>query len=295
MLLGRGILGRRTRHLLGAALLLAKIRVKRNIVRELVLTLIGGDVIHDTQHGGNRRLVANRAGRVGKDKTIGNDIGGIGERHEGGKDRDNPQQDLQRAGKRQDAQDGNSRGSNRSNREQFGDQRSVRRIGLASEQFGARGVIVRDDDNRTIARRGKRARRLVVGDDVLAHARFTQARDHGATGSLEHIEHGSDNGQQGADQADTAADAHKQSTGKCQNARNGKRHPARRGSIKLLHLGIKAVVAENLSDIFGSQALFFAARRRDASVLQQVVNIVLGVRHMRSTSIIRQIGPMYAH
>ena len=58
---------------------------------------------------------------------------------------------------------------------------------------------MRDDDDRAIARRGKRARRLVVGDDVLAHARFTQARDHGATGSLEHIEHGSDNGQQGAD------------------------------------------------------------------------------------------------
>ena len=199
LLLGRGVLGCRARHLLGATLLLAKIRVKRNIVGELVLTLIGGDVIHDTQHGGNRRLVANRAGRVGKDKTIGNDIGGIGERHEGGKDRDNPQQDLQRAGKRQDAQDGNSRGSNRGNREQFGDQRSVRRIGLASEQFGARGVIVRDDDNRAIARRGKRARRLVVGDDVLAHARLAQARDHGTPGSLEHIEHGSDNGQQGAD------------------------------------------------------------------------------------------------
>ena len=199
LLLGRGVLGCRARHLLGATLLLAKIRVKRNIVRKLVLTLIGGDVIHDTQHGGNRRLVANRAGRVGKDKTIGNNIGGIGERHEGGKDRDNPQQDLQRARKRQDAQDGNSRGSNRGNREQLGDQRSVRRIGLASEQFGARGVIVRDDDNRAIARRGKRARRLVVGDDVLAHARFTQARDHGTTGSFEHIEHGSDNGQQSAD------------------------------------------------------------------------------------------------
>ena len=198
-LLGRGILGRRTRNLLGTTLLLAKIRVKRNIVRELVLALIGGDVIHDTQHGGNRRLVANRAGRIGKDKTIGNDIGGIGEGHKRGKDRNNPQQDLQRTGKRQDAQDGNSRGSNRGNREQLGDQCSIRRIGLTSEQFGARGVIVRDDDNRAIARRGKRARRLVVGNDVLAHARLTQARDHGTTGSLEHIEHGSDNGQQGAD------------------------------------------------------------------------------------------------
>ena len=121
LLLGRGVLGCRARHLLSATLLLAKIRVKRNIVRELVLTLIGGDVIHDTQHGGNRRLVANRAGRVGKDKTIGNDIGGIGERHERSEDRDNPQQNLQRAGKRQDAQDGDSRRSNRGYREQLGD------------------------------------------------------------------------------------------------------------------------------------------------------------------------------
>ena len=129
----------------------------------------------------------------------------------------------------------------------------------------------------------------------MAHTGLSQARNHGTPRAFEHVEHGADNGQQGADQADTATDAHQQGAGKRQNTGNGKRQSAGRGSIKFLHLGVKAVVAENLSDILGSQALFFAARRRDASVLQQVVNIVLGVRHMRSTSIIRQIGPMYAH
>ena len=114
-------------------------------------------------------------------------------------------------------------------------------------------------------------------------------------GTLEHIEHGTDDGQQGADQANAATDTHKQGAGKRKDAGDSKCQPARRGSIKLLHLGIKAVVAENLSDILGSQALFFAACRRDAGVLQQVVDIVLGVRHVRSTSIIRQIGPMHAH
>ena len=154
---------------------------------------------------------------------------------------------------------------------------------------------MRDNDNRAIARRGKRARRLVVGDDILAHTGLSQARNHGMPCALEYVEHGTDNGQQGADQADTAADAHQQGAGKRQDTGNGKRQPAGRGSIKFLHLGVKAVVAENLSDILGSQALFFTARRRNAGVLQQVVNIVLGVRHVRSTSIIRQIGPMHAH
>ena len=295
LLLSRGILGRRARHLLGTTLLLAKIRVKRNIVGELILALIGGDVIHDAQHGGNRRLVADRTRCIGKDKAVGNDIGCVRERHEGGENRNDPQQDLQHTGKRQDAKDSNCRGSNRGDREQLGDQRAIRRIRLAGEQLSARGVIMRYDDDRAIARRRKRARRLVVGDDVLAHARLAQARDHGAAGSLKHIEHGSDDGQQGSDQTDTAANTHKQSAGKCQDTRDGKRHPTGRGGIKLLHLGIKAVVAEDLSDILGSQALFFAARRRDASALQQVVDIVLGVRHVRSTSIIRQIGPMHAH
>ena len=83
--------------------------------------------------------------------------------------------------------------------------------------------------------------------------------------------------------------------GKRKNTGNGKCQPTGRRGIELLNLGIKAVVAEDLSDILGRQALFFAACRRNAGVLQQVVNIVLGVRHVRSTSIIRQIGPMHAH
>ena len=199
LLLSRGILGRRARHLLGATLLLAKIRVKRNIVRELILALIGGDVIHGTQHGGNGRLVANRTRCIGKDKAVGNDIGSVRERHERGENRNDPQQDLQHAGKRQDAKDSNCRGSNRGDREQLSDQCAIRRIGLAGEQLGARGVVMRHDDDRTVARRRKRARRLVVGDDVLAHTRLAQARDHGATGSLKHIEHGPNDGQQGTD------------------------------------------------------------------------------------------------
>ena len=135
----------------------------------------------------------------------------------------------------------------------------------------------------------------MIGDDILAHTGLSQARNHGMPRALEHVEHGADNGQQGADQADTATDAHQQGAGKREDTGNGKRQPAGRGSIKFLHLGVKAVVAENLSDILSSQALFFTARRRNAGVLQQVVNIVLGVRHVRSTSIIRQIGPMHAH
>ena len=102
LLLGRGILGRRTRHFLGATLLLAKIGIEWNVVGELVFALIGGNVVHDTEHGGNRGLVAHCARRVGKHKTVGDDIGGVGQCHKGGQNRDNPQQHLEHAGKRQD-------------------------------------------------------------------------------------------------------------------------------------------------------------------------------------------------
>ena len=295
LLLGRGILRRCTRHFLGTTLLLPKIGIERNIVGKLVFALEGSNVIHNAEHSGDRRLVAHRAGRIGKNVAVRNDVCRVGERNEGSEDRDNPQQNLERAGERQDTQDGNGSGGNRGNGQQLGDERTIRSIGLAGEQLSTGRVVVCDNDHRAVARRRERARGLVVGDDILAHARLAQARNHGMPCALEHVEHGTDNGQQGADQADTAADAHQQGAGKRKNTGNGKCQPTGRRGIELLNLGVKAVVAEDLSDILGSQALFFAACRRNAGVLQQVVNIVLGVRHVRSTSIIRQIGPMHAH
>lgn len=65
-----------------------------------------------------------------------------------------------------------------------------------------------DNDHRAVARRRERARGLVVGDDILAHARLAQARNHGVARAFEHIKNGAGNGQQGADQADAATDAH---------------------------------------------------------------------------------------
>ena len=295
LLLGRGILRRCTRHFLGTTLLLPKIGIERNIVGKLVFALEGSNVIHNAEHSGDRRLVAHRAGRIGKNVAVRDDVCRVGKRNEGSEDRDNPQQNLKRAGERQDAQDGNGSGGNRGNGQQLGDERTIRSIGLAGEQLSTGRVVVCDNDHRAVARRRERARGLVVGDDILAHARLAQARNHGMPCALEHVEHGTDNGQQGADQADTAADAHQQGAGKRKNTGNGKCQPTGRRGIELLNLGVKAVVAEDLSDILGSQALFFAACRRNAGVLQQVVNIVLGVRHVRSTSIIRQIGPMHAH
>lgn len=70
-----------------------------------------GNVVHDTEHGGNRGLVAHRARRVGKHKTVGDDIGSVGQCHKGGQNRNNPQQHLEHAGKRQDTQDGDSAGA----------------------------------------------------------------------------------------------------------------------------------------------------------------------------------------
>ena len=295
LLLGRGILRRRARHFLGTTFLLPKIGIERNIVGKLVLALEGSNVVHNTEHSGDRRLVAHRAGRIGKNVAVRDDVCRVGKCNEGSEDRDNPQQNLERAGERQDTQDGNGSRGNRGNGQQLGDERTIRSIGLAGEQLSTGRVVVCDNDHRAVARRRERARGLVVGDDILAHARLAQARNHGVARALEHVKNGADNGQQGADQADTAADAHQQGAGKRKNTGNGKCQPTGRRGIELLNLGIKAVVAEDLSDILGSQALFFAACRRNAGVLQQVVNIVLGVRHVRSTSIIRQIGPMHAH
>ena len=295
LLLGRGILRRRARHLLGTTLLLPKIGIERNIVGKLVFALEGSNVVHNAEHSGDRRLVAHRARRIGKNVAVRDDVYRVGECNEGSEDRDNPQQNLERAGERQDTQDGNGSRGNRGNGQQLGDERTIRSIGLAGEQLSTGRVVVCDNDHRAVTRGRERARGLVVGDDILAHARLAQARNHGVARALEHVKNGADNGQQGADQADTAADAHQQGAGKRKNTGNGKCQPTGRRGIELLNLGVKAVVAEDLSDIFGSQALFFAACRRNAGVLQQVVNIVLGVRHVRSTSIIRQIGPMHAH
>ena len=295
LLLGRGILRRRARHFLGTTFLLPKIGIERNIVGKLVLALEGSNVVHNAEHSGDRRLVAHRAGRIGKNVAVRDDVCRVGKCNEGSEDRDNPQQNLERAGERQDTQDGNGSRGNRGNGQQLGDERTIRSIGLAGEQLSTGRVVVCDNDHRAVARRRERARGLVVGDDILAHARLAQARNHGVARALEHVKNGADNGQQGADQADTAADAHQQGAGKRKNTGNGKCQSTGRRGIELLNLGVKAVVAEDLSDILGSQALFFAACRRNAGVLQQVVNIVLGVRHVRSTSIIRQIGPMHAH
>ena len=295
LLLGRGILRRRARHFLGTTFLLPKIGIERNIVGKLVFALEGSDVVHNAEHSGDRRLVAHRAGRIGKNVAVRDDVCRVDKCNEGSEDRDNPQQNLERAGERQDTQDGNGSRGNRGNGQQLGDERTIRSIGLAGEQLSTGRVVVCDNDHRAVARRRERTRGLVVGDDILAHARLAQTRNHGVTRALEHVKNGADNSQQGADQADTAADAHQQGAGKRKNTGNGKCQPTGRRGIELLNLGIKAVVAEDLSDILGSQALFFAACRRNAGVLQQVVNIVLGVRHVRSTSIIRQIGPMHAH
>ena len=295
LLLGRGIFRRCARHFLGTTLLLPKIGIERNIVGKLVFALEGSNVVHNAEHSGDRRLVAHRARRIGKNVAVRDDVYRVGECNEGSEDRDNPQQNLERAGERQNTQDGNGSGGNRGNGQQLGDECTIRSIRLAGEQLSTGRVVVCDNDHRAVTRGRKRARGLVVGDDILAHARLAQARNHGVARALEHVKNGADNGQQGADQADTAADAHQQGAGKRKNTGNGKCQPTGRRGIELLNLGVKAVVAEDLSDIFGSQALFFAACRRNAGVLQQVVNIVLGVRHVRSTSIIRQIGPMHAH
>ena len=295
LLLGRGILRRCARHFLGTTFLLPEIGIERNIVGKLVFALEGSDVVHNAEHSGDRRLVAHRAGRIGKNVAVRDDVCRVDKCNEGSEDRDNPQQNLERAGERQDTQDGNGSRGNRGNGQQLGDERTIRSIGLAGEQLSTGRVVVCDNDHWAVARRRERTRGLVVGDDILAHARLAQTRNHGVTRALEHVKNGADNSQQGADQADTAADAHQQGAGKRKNTGNGKCQPTGRRGIELLNLGIKAVVAEDLSDILGSQALFFAACRRNAGVLQQVVNIVLGVRHVRSTSIIRQIGPMHAH
>ena len=70
-------------------------------------------------------------------------------------------------------------GGNRGNGQQLGDERTIRSIGLAGEQLSTGRVVVCDNDHRAVARRRERARGLVVGDDIFAHARLARARNHG--------------------------------------------------------------------------------------------------------------------
>ena len=85
--------------------------------------------------------------------AVRDDVCRVGERNEGSEDRDNPQQNLERAGERQDTQDGNGSGGNRGNGQQLGDESTIRSIGLAGEQLSTGRVVVCDNDHRAVARR----------------------------------------------------------------------------------------------------------------------------------------------
>ena len=293
-LLGGSGLGGSLGRLGGTALLLAEVLLERDVMRELVLALVRGDGVHHAEHGGHGRLVAHRARGIGQEETVGDGVGGGEQRHERKHDGGDPQQDLEHAGKRKDAHDGDDAGGQHTDRHELGDERAIGGECRLGQQLGARGVVMGHHDDGAVARGGQGARRLVIGDDVLAHARLTDLGEYGVPGSLEAVQHGGDDGEQRAQHPDGAADAHEQGSDKCHDPHDGITHPARCGSVELLHLGIESMVTEDLGDILGSQTLLFAARRRDARALQQVVDIFLGVRHVRSTSIIRQIGPILA-
>lgn len=81
-----------------------------------------------------------------------------------------------------------------------------------------------------------------------------------------------------------AADAHKDRANKNHDAHSCLGNLLAGRSAKFLNLGLKAMVSEDIGNDVSGCTLLLAARRRDAGVLQQVVEILLGIRHEGSTS-----------
>ena len=136
-----------------------------------------------------------------------------------------------------------------------------------------------NDHHGAVARRGERAGRLMVGDDVLREPRAAHARERRLAHAFERKQHAAGKREQKPHHADNPADAHEHCTHKDRDAEHGVHHLLGPGCAELLHLGLKAVLAEDLRQILGGQTLLFAASGRDTRALEQVVDIRADVCH----------------
>ena len=196
------------------------------------------------------------------------------------RDAHNPEQNLYRTGERKQAQHRDDRGQNHGDGQQFVDDRAVAGERLARKEVCARGVIVRDHHDGTVARRRQRTGGLVVSDDVLRKTAVADLGKLELSYAFERIYDGDSDGQDEPDAPQHARDAHQDHRDKQDDAHCGVNHLVRRRGGELLHLRCKTMVAEDLRDDLGGGALLLAARRRDAGVLKEMVQICSGISHV---------------
>ena len=266
--------------LLGAPLLLGHIGIEVKILRELLALGIGRHGIHHTEHGGHGRLVADGTRSRGHEETAGDVRNRNRKRNKRHKDGDDPEQNGERAGQRQQAHDGDGTRCHGADRRQLEDQVAVLSDRLLGKQVGMRGVVMRDDDHRAVAGRGERARGLVVGDDVLRIAPGAELGEGAVAKAVEHIQNGRGQREQKPEHTDHAAHAHQHRADERHDAHGSKAEALARRGLEILHDGVKAMIGEDVGQLIGASPLLLAACRRRGAVLKEVIDIFLGVRHM---------------
>ena len=119
----------------------------------------------------------------------------------------------------------------------------------------------------------------MIGDDVLGEAGTARSGKRDLPHALKHVYHSERDGEQRADHADRAADAHEHRTEEDADSQHRAQHAGRGRRVEFLNLGFKPVSSEDGGEVFRRYALFLAARRGDSRVLQEVAEIFPGSSH----------------
>lgn len=114
----------------------------------------------------------------------------------------------------------------------------------------------------------------MVCDNVLTQAAGSHVGEHGMAGAFHDKQHRAGERDDDAHNADDAADAHKDRAHKDHDAHSCLGNLFAGRSAKFLNLGLKAMVSEDIGNDVSGCTLLLAACRRDAGVLQQVVEIL---------------------
>ena len=257
-----------------------QILLKWDILREFIGTRRRRNRVHNAQHGSHGGFVADCTRGVGHGKAIKKKRNRTQKGNQGEQDGNNPKHRFESTRERKQAKDGNGRRNHHSNREKLVDKRTIVCKRFAAQKIGTRRIIMRNYDNRTIARGSKGARCLMIGDNVLRKTVGSNRRDRDLIQTNKHVQNAQRKNKQEAKNTQCPADSHKNRGNKQYDSRNGRNIFSRRRGGKFLYLGIKTVVGENTCDDICSGAFFLAAGRGNLRALQKMIQIFFTVSHV---------------
>ena len=298
---GDGALGRKDSKLTDDLLAMARSDYLLDLATHLRLTLLGlrnalghglcgislgpldldplGHTVHHAKHGGNGGLVVNGAGGIGhelaRDKRDAPD-----EKWEAGNKTNDPKRPAgglgNEAKKLNQSTDGNGGGKV----DRIGGQILLSHRKLRTrEEVKAAGVVVRNDDDRTLALRGVHLG-LSNGNDVLAVSGGAKLSNDIAAG-IDHPEQREHRGNKNEanDRRRHVAHAHQEKANEQQDERHAIGHIPKRGSREILKLGLEPMCRELLGKVMGAVKLLLAASRRYANLGVEALEVILSDAH----------------